>query len=198
MVPKLSDLSTNVKDRSPDEPIARGASESSRFQDYPALLSGPQCNIQRCECRDRSECRGAIGSCACVARHAFNSSVSNPGMATVRRHRLPDFGDWCSLRYVRFAPESGQTADSSICPLCAISRHMQCSKEYRYSMKLRPNPSERVTLASPARLPSDLHVIYASTNRRNRQATYPAVSSKRATLLGNVDRANRKPQCGRN
>src|SRR5215469_8924897 len=34
MVPKLSDLSTNVKDRSPDEPIARGASESSRFQDY--------------------------------------------------------------------------------------------------------------------------------------------------------------------
>src|SRR5215471_1225245 len=61
MVPKLSDLSTNVKDRSPDEPIARGASESSCFQDYPALLSGPQCNIQRCECRDRSECRGAIG-----------------------------------------------------------------------------------------------------------------------------------------
>src|SRR5262249_59230238 len=46
MVPKLSDLSTNVKDRSPDEPIARGASESSRFQDYSALLSGPQRNIQ--------------------------------------------------------------------------------------------------------------------------------------------------------
>src|SRR5262249_51808779 len=39
---------------------------------------------------------------------------------------------------------------------------------------------------------------YASTNRRNRQATYPAVCSERATLLGNVDRANRKPQCGRN
>src|SRR6516162_11459714 len=36
MVPRLSDLSTNVKDRSPDEPIARGASESSRFQDYSA------------------------------------------------------------------------------------------------------------------------------------------------------------------
>src|SRR5262249_61277625 len=46
MVPKLSDLSTNVKDRSPDEPIARGASESSFFQDYSALLSGPQRNIQ--------------------------------------------------------------------------------------------------------------------------------------------------------
>src|SRR6516165_11216373 len=92
MVPKLSDSSTNVKDRSPDEPIARGASESSRFQDYSALLSGPQRNIQRCECRDRGECRGAIGSCACVARHAFNSSINDPGMATVR-HRLPDFGD---------------------------------------------------------------------------------------------------------
>src|SRR5262249_23306737 len=39
---------------------------------------------------------------------------------------------------------------------------------------------------------------YASTNRRNRQATYPAVCSKRATLLGNADRATRKPQCGRN
>jgi len=46
MVPKLSDLSTNVKDRSSDEPIAPGASESSRFQDYSALLSGPQRNIQ--------------------------------------------------------------------------------------------------------------------------------------------------------
>jgi hypothetical protein len=30
---------------------------------------------------------------------------------------------------------------------------------------------------------------YASTNRRTRQATYPAVCGKRATLLGNVDRA---------
>jgi hypothetical protein len=38
----------------------------------------------------------------------------------------------------------------------------------------------------------------ASTNRRSRQATYPAVCCKRATLLGNVDRANRKPQCERN
>src|SRR5215471_2830948 len=37
---------------------------------------------------------------------------------------------------------------------------------------------------------------YASTNRRSRQATYAAVCSKQATLLGNVDRANRKPQCG--
>ena len=39
---------------------------------------------------------------------------------------------------------------------------------------------------------------YASTNRRSRQATYPAVCSKRATLLGNVIARNRKPQCGRN
>src|SRR5262249_18939823 len=35
---------------------------------------------------------------------------------------------------------------------------------------------------------------YASTNRRSRQATYRAVCSKRATLLGNVDRANRKAE----
>src|SRR6516165_4588936 len=28
---------------------------------------------------------------------------------------------------VRFIPESGQTADVSICPLCAKSGHMQCS-----------------------------------------------------------------------
>jgi Domain of unknown function (DUF4145) len=39
---------------------------------------------------------------------------------------------------------------------------------------------------------------YASTNRRGRRATYPAVCGKWATLSGNVDRANRKPQCGRN
>jgi hypothetical protein len=39
---------------------------------------------------------------------------------------------------------------------------------------------------------------YASTNRRSRQATYPAVCSKRATLLGNLIARNRKPQCGRN
>jgi hypothetical protein len=31
-----------------------------------------------------------------------------------------------------------------------------------------------------------------------RRATYPAVCGKRATLSGNADRANRKPQCGRN
>src|SRR6516164_3724543 len=35
---------------------------------------------------------------------------------------------------------------------------------------------------------------YASTNRRSRQATYRAVCSKRATLLGNVDRDNRKAE----
>src|SRR5262249_20290084 len=34
---------------------------------------------------------------------------------------------------------------------------------------------------------------HASTNRRSGQATYPAVCSKRATLLGNVHRANGKP-----
>src|SRR3989442_12154592 len=37
---------------------------------------------------------------------------------------------------------------------------------------------------------------YASTNRRSRQSTYRAVCGKRATLLGNVDRADRKPRCG--
>ena len=35
-----------------------------------------------------------------------------------------------------------------------------------------------------------------STNRRSRQSTYRAVCGKRATLLGNVDRADRKPRCG--
>src|SRR6266404_6915365 len=35
---------------------------------------------------------------------------------------------------------------------------------------------------------------YASTNRRSRQATYPAVCNKLATLLDNVDRANRKAE----
>src|SRR5215472_13559234 len=49
----------------------------------------------------------------------------------------------------------------------------------------------------PARQPPDLHVV-VSTNRRSRKATYPAVCSKRATPLGNADRANRKPRCGRN
>jgi hypothetical protein len=29
---------------------------------------------------------------------------------------------------VRFTPESGQSADMLACPLCATSRHMQCSK----------------------------------------------------------------------
>src|SRR5215467_16027740 len=49
----------------------------------------------------------------------------------------------------------------------------------------------------PARQPPDLHVV-VSTNRRSRRATYAAVCSKRATLLGNADRANRKLRCGRN
>jgi hypothetical protein len=47
-------------------------------------------------------------------------------------------------------------------------------------------------------LQSDPTRCYASTDRRSRQVTYSAVCSKRATPLGNVDRANRKPQCGRN
>src|SRR5215467_14490904 len=49
----------------------------------------------------------------------------------------------------------------------------------------------------PARQPPDLHVV-VSTNRRSRRATYAAVCSKRATLLGNADRANRKLRCARN
>src|SRR5215467_4321913 len=49
----------------------------------------------------------------------------------------------------------------------------------------------------PARQPPDLHVV-VSTNRRSRRATYAAVCSKRATLLGNADRANTKLRCGRN
>src|SRR5262249_3211887 len=55
---------------------------------------------------------------------------------------------------------------------------MQCSKEYRYSMQLRPNPSERVTLASPARLPSDLHVImHPQIVETDRQLTRRYVAS---------------------
>jgi hypothetical protein len=36
--------------------------------------------------------------------------------------------------YVRFTPKSGQTADSSICPLCAISRLTHRSTNTRYSI----------------------------------------------------------------
>jgi hypothetical protein len=58
-------------------------------------------------------------------------------------------------------------------------------------------------LRNPARLESCSSTVrptrcYASTNRRSRQATYPAVCSKRATLLGNVDRADRNLRCRRN
>jgi hypothetical protein len=49
-----------------------------------------------------------------------------------------------------------------------------------------------------ARLSSDPTRCYASANRRSGQATYAAVCSKRATPLGNVQRANRKPPCGGN
>ena len=80
--------------------------------------------------------------------------------------------------HVRFASKADKQQTASVCPLCAISRHMQCSKEYRYSMKLRPNPSERVTLASPARLPSDLHVImHPQIVETDRQLTRRYVAS---------------------
>src|SRR5262249_35735308 len=39
-----------------------------------------------------------------------------------------------ALWHVRFAPESGQVADVSICPLCAKSGHSHCSKKHRYSI----------------------------------------------------------------
>jgi hypothetical protein len=39
-----------------------------------------------------------------------------------------------SRRHVRFAPESGQTAEASICPLCAKSGQTHCSKKHRYSI----------------------------------------------------------------
>src|SRR5262252_10131261 len=56
---------------------------------------------------------------------------------------------------------------------------------------LKPNAVSRV--CSPIVRPIGR---YASTNRRSRQATCPAVCGKRATLLGNVDRADRKPRYG--
>src|SRR5215469_77963 len=37
-------------------------------------------------------------------------------------------------RNVRFAPNSGHRNSVSKCPLCAKSGHMQCSKQYRYSI----------------------------------------------------------------
>src|SRR5262249_5754486 len=45
---------------------------------------------------------------------------------------------------------------------------------------------------------SPTYSCYASTNRRSREAAYAAGCSKRATQLGNVGRANRKPRCRRN
>jgi hypothetical protein len=41
-------------------------------------------------------------------------------------------------------------------------------------------------------IPAGWKCRYASTNRRGRRATYPAVCGKRATLSGNADRANQK------
>jgi hypothetical protein len=43
--------------------------------------------------------------------------------------RFGSGADKATLRgYVRFIPKSGQTADSSICPLCANTGHSHCSK----------------------------------------------------------------------
>jgi hypothetical protein len=33
--------------------------------------------------------------------------------------------------HVRFSPESGQIADISRCPLCAMKQHMHCTKKER-------------------------------------------------------------------
>jgi len=56
--------------------------------------------------------------------------------------------------------------------------------------------SAHVARVSLARLRSATTRCYASANRQSRPATYRAVCSKRATLLGNVDRADRKPSAG--
>src|SRR6516165_2531498 len=61
-------------------------------------------------------------------------------------------------------------------------------------MKSAPPCSRLESCSSTVRPPR----CYASTNRRSRRATYPAVCCKRATLLGNADRANRELRCGRN
>jgi len=60
------------------------------------------------------------------------------------------------------------------------------------------NPPRNVARVSLARLRSATTRCYASANRQSRPATYRAVCGRRATLLGNVDRADRKPRCGRN
>jgi hypothetical protein len=86
--------------------------------------------------------------------------------------------------------DSGLLVDLDVVPLASSSQVAQ--SEYLLSQ-----------LRNLARLESCSSTVrstccYASTNRRSRRTTYPAVCSKRATLLGNVDRADRKLRCGRN
>src|SRR5215471_21792608 len=81
----------------------------------------------RCECRDRGECRGAIGSCACVARHALNSSINNPGLATVR-HRLPDLGDWCSPRMSALPPKADKQEKARLVRLVSKAAKRSAAK----------------------------------------------------------------------
>jgi hypothetical protein len=80
--------------------------------------------------------------------------------------------------------------DLDVVPLAGSSQVMQ--SEYLLSQ-----------LRNLARLESCSSTVrptrcYASTNRRSRRATCPAVCSKCATLLGNVDRADRNLRCRRN
>jgi hypothetical protein len=63
-------------------------------------------------------------------------------------------------RHVRFAPKADKRADGSLSPLCAISRHMQCSKQHRYSI----TSSARVTSVSGSVIPSAFAVFKLMTN----------------------------------
>src|SRR6516164_687467 len=48
--------------------------------------------------------------------------------AILKRPRLSKADILGGLRDVRFTPKSGHSIARSGCPLCAISRHMQCTK----------------------------------------------------------------------
>ena len=86
------------------------------------------------------------------------------------------------LDYRRFA-----RACERIIPTPVISRHRDDGPARG---RLSPFQSKRV---------GSRHLLsYASANRRGARVTYPAVCSKGVTLLGNADRADRKPQCARN
>jgi hypothetical protein len=62
--------------------------------------------------------------------------------------------------HVRFTPKADKRVDVSLSPLSATSRHMQCSKMYRYSI----TSSASASSLSGTETPSDFAVLRLSTN----------------------------------